>query len=93
MGNFVSGSLVIALASICCGGFGLILTMCYRVKCSQINFCGMTFTRDVVAENEYEHDRPRTSLLSDPIPPSTSQPEAIQPTQSQPPSRRGSLVV
>ena len=88
MGSALSGSLIIALASICCGGFGLILTMCYRVKCSKINFCGMTFTRDVQAENEFESIHPRSSLLPDIIPPPTS-----QPTQSQPPSRRGSLVV
>ena len=88
MGNFISGSLIIALASVCCGGFGLILTMCYRVKCSQINFCGMTFTRDVVAENEFETIHPRASLLPDTIPPPTS-----PPIQSQPASRRGSLVV
>ena len=58
MGSALSGSLIIALASICCGGFGLILTMCYRVKCSQISFCGMTFKRDVQVENEFESIHP-----------------------------------
>ena len=88
MGNFVSGSLIIALASICCGGFGLILAMCYRVKCAQINFCGITFTRDVQAENEFESIHPRASLIPDTIPPPTA-----GPSQSQPPSRRGSMMV
>ena len=89
MGEFVSGSLVIALASIFCGGFGLVLTMCYRVKCREISCCGMKFTRDVDAENDFESIHPRTSLLPDVIPPSTAPPTQ----QSQPPSRRGSLVV
>ena len=53
MGNnssFVSGSLVIALASIGCTGIGVLLASCYRMKCSEVNLCGMVFRRDIDGE-------------------------------------------
>ena len=82
MGNtFVSGSLVIALASIFCTGFTVLLAHCFRLKCSEINLCGMIFKRDILGENQgYEIELERRT--QDTIPPPTI-----------PQSRRGSLNV
>lgn len=61
-----NGSFFIALASISCAGFTVLLAHCFRLKCSQINFCGILCTRDIELENqgyeiELEHEpSPRT---------------------------------
>ena len=85
MGNdFVSGSFVIAISSIFCAGFGVLLAHCFRLKYSEIDLCGMRFTRDIALENqgyEIELEHPITPLGRDVIP---------RPS-SEPPSRRGSL--
>ena len=84
MGNdnsFVSGSLIIALSSIFCTGLAALCVSCYRLKCAEVNLCGLIFRRDIAGENQYE--------LNSPLKPST--PDTVSPPTSQPPSRRGSL--
>ena len=52
MADFLSGSFFIAISSVFCGGFGLLLAHCFRLKCSTVNICGMSCTRDIELENE-----------------------------------------
>lgn len=86
MGEILSGSFVIAVSSICCAGFTVLLAHCFRLKCSNINFCGISCTRDIEGENtgyglELDHDNsPRQSDL---IP---------NPTSMQYPRSRGSSI-
>ena len=85
MGNsFVSGSLIIALASILCTGFGVLLAHCFRLKYAQVSLCGMTFTRDIPGENEGLGIEMQRRVV-DIIPAPTSNTPA--------PSRRGSMIV
>jgi hypothetical protein len=69
--EFISGSLVIALASICCGGLTAVMACIYRLKCSTVNFCGIICSRDVLAENEsYQLELRHPIAPIDVIPPS-----------------------
>jgi hypothetical protein len=73
MSDFFSGSFFIALSSVFCSGFGLLLAHCFRLKCSTVNMCGMTCVRDIELENqsyELELEHPVTPQR-DAIPPPT----------------------
>ena len=69
---FLSGSTIL------CGGIGVILSYCFKSKCSEFGFCGpggcFYIKRDVLAENE------ETKMELDHNP------------QLRPPSRRESMV-
>ena len=52
MSDILSGSFVIAVSSILCGGFTVLLAHCFRLKYSNITCCGISCTRDIDGENE-----------------------------------------
>jgi hypothetical protein len=73
-----TGSFYIAIASIGSTAFGLLLAHCFRLKYSNVKFCGFSCTRDIALENEgydielqHENASPR---IRDIIPPSISPP-------------------
>jgi hypothetical protein len=71
MSDFVSGSFFIAISSVFCSGFGLLLAHCFRLKYSNVNICGMSCTRDIDGENEgyeLELEHPTTPMTRDVIP-------------------------
>jgi hypothetical protein len=68
-GAFVSGLVVASCRA------------CFRYKCNSMNFCGMTFERNIELENEameIENQHPLTDI--------------IPRSSSLPPSRRSSMV-
>jgi hypothetical protein len=70
MSDFFSGSFFIALSSVFCSGFGLLLAHCFRLKCSTVNMCGITCVRDIQLENEgYEIELDHATTPRDIIPP------------------------
>lgn len=70
-----SGSFYIAIASIGSTAFGLLLAHCFRLKYSNVDFCGFSCTRDIEGENigydiELQHNENTSSpRLRDIIPP------------------------
>jgi hypothetical protein len=76
MSDFISGSFFIAISSVFCGGFSLLLAHCFRLKYSNVNICGMSCTRDIDGENEgyeLELEHPVTPMTRDVIPSPTIQ--------------------
>lgn len=47
-----TGSFFIAIASICCTGFSVLLGYCFKMKISNCKMCGFEVNRDVYAENQ-----------------------------------------
>jgi hypothetical protein len=71
MSDVISGSFFIAISSIVCSGFGLLLAHCFRLKYSNVNLCGLSCTRDIALENEgyeLELEHPVTPMTRDIIP-------------------------
>jgi hypothetical protein len=52
MSLILSEGFLIAVASLGCAGFSVLLAHCYRLKYSTVNICGMSCTRDIELENE-----------------------------------------
>jgi hypothetical protein len=74
-----TGSFYIAIASIGSTAFGLLLAHCFRLKYSNVKFCGFSCTRDIALENagydiEMQHNENSSPRIRDIIPPLISPP-------------------
>jgi len=61
--NTFDSAFWLTIAGIVSAGFAMMLKMCLKSKCTNINICGMTCVRDVKAELEEDRIIPQTSAV------------------------------